>query len=81
VEESVSSFSRSSGKILTVGFTCTTVDSPVVVAMVEDVAFAVEKKTVFAPFVGQGPIYTEKELVAVLGVWMGFHPNWRAVLG
>lgn len=59
----------------------TTVNGPVVIAVVVDGAFAVEEKTVLASFQGQGAIGAQEEGIAVLGMGVGENSIWIGTAG
>lgn len=61
---------------LTIILPGSTFDSPVVVAVVVNSAFTIEKKTIFTGFQSQASICTKEELVAVLGVSISLDTFW-----
>lgn len=67
--------------MLTVSFPVSALNSPVIIAVIMDIALAVKEQPVLATLVCQRAIDTQVELIAVLGVFKSFDTNWRAMLG
>lgn len=66
---------------LTVGFSVSTVDSPVVITVIVYSAFAIEEKTVFAGFNSECSIGAEEEQIAGFRMGVGldsvlFRTGW-----
>lgn len=58
---------------LTIEFPFSTVDRPVVVAVIVNAAFAIEQQTVLTSLLCQGAIGAEEELIAALGMCIGLN--------